>query len=259
MEIVKKSNISILTSDKIDVPHGFTLRFGGVSEGDFDSLNVGLRRGDNPFNAMKNIEICCDEMGLCKNNITLTYQLHTDKIRIVTKDDIGKGIFREWGEGVDGVITEEKNIPLMCYSADCVPTLFYDKIKGVVGAVHGGWRGTKEAIVKKAVEAMESLGCEKNNIIAFIGPAIGGCCYEVGEDVANEFSQDYPELVKDKGNGKYMLDLKSITENQLLQEGLKKENIENCMICTMCENGSFFSHRGGKGKSGLLGGFIQLV
>lgn len=259
MEIVKYGEVSFLKSEKINIPHGFSLRRGGVSEGAFDSLNVGIRRGDNPFNAMKNIEICCDGLKLSKENLTMTYQLHTDNVRVVTKDDVGKGFIREWGEGVDGVITKEKNVPLMCYSADCVPILFYDPKAEIIGAVHGGWRGTKAEIAKKAVELMRQNGSESENIVALIGPAIGGCCYEVGEDVGYDFYELYPHRVVKKDDGKYMPDLKAVTKDQLIQAGLKEDNIDNSGICTMCDNDNFFSHRGGRGKSGLLGGFIQLV
>ncbi|MGM9550754.1 MAG: peptidoglycan editing factor PgeF [Clostridia bacterium] len=258
MEIVKKDNVQFLVSEKIKALHGFTLRSGGVSCGDFDSLNVGLRRGDNPFNAMKNIEICCDKMGLNKGNLTLTYQTHTNNVRFVTENDIGKGFIREWGEGVDGIVTNLKNVPIMCYSADCVPTLLYDGVNHIIGAIHGGWRGTKENIIKNAIQLMCRYGSLEENITAFIGPAIGICCYEVSEDVAQEFS-DYKEAVKEKENGKYLLDLKKITQIQLEQAGVMKENIENSHICTCCKNDLFFSHRKQKGKSGLLGGFIQMI
>lgn len=258
MEIINKGNVSFLTSEKVKTPHGFSLRQGGISTGEFESLNVGLRRGDDPFNAMRNIESCCVGLDLCKRNLTSTYQLHTNCVKVVTAEDINKGIFREWGEGVDGIITKEKNVPLMCYSADCVPMLFYDGVEGVVGAVHGGWRGTAAEIAKNTVELMVENGCKKENIVVFIGPAIGGCCYEVSYDVAAEFGR-YPKYVIKKDNGKYMLDLKSVTKAQLIELGLSEKNIENSNMCTMCENDKFFSHRGGKGRSGLLGGFIQLV
>lgn len=259
MEIINTKNAKFLISEKINVPHGFSLRFGGVSEGAFDSLNVGLRRGDDPFNAMENIKICCECLGLKKENLTSTYQLHTSNVRLVTNDDINKGIFREWGEGVDAVVTKEKNVPLMCYSADCVPTLLYDEKAGVIAAVHGGWRGTKENIIKNTVDLMVNVGAAAQNIAAFIGPAIGLCCYEVSEEIGADFCNLYPEYAQKKDNGKYMLDLKGITKYQLTNAGLKKDNIENSNICTKCENNNFFSHRGGEGKSGLLGGFIQLI
>ncbi|MBQ6795848.1 MAG: peptidoglycan editing factor PgeF [Clostridia bacterium] len=259
MEIVKCGNIKILVSEKLKgVKHGFTLRNGGVSEGDFGSLNLGLRRGDNPFKALRNIEICTDEMGLNKERLTLTYQLHTKNVRFLKEEDIGKGLIREWGEGVDGVVTDMLHTPIMTYSADCVPTLLYDGVRKMIGAVHGGWRGTKENIIAEAVRVMAENGCERENIIALIGPAIGICCYEVSGDVGEAFCEKYPTMVKRMPNDKYMVDLKGITACQLREAGLKKENIENSNICTACENESFFSHRAQKGRSGLLGGFIQL-
>ena len=259
MEIVNKGNIRILTSKKLKgVKHGFTLRHSGVSEGDFGSLNVGLRRGDDPFKAIKNIEICVDALEMNKEKLTLTYQLHTDNVRFLTSEDIGKGLIKEWGEGVDGVVTDMTGVPVMTYSADCVPTLLYDGVRKMIAAVHGGWRGTKENIVANAVGVMCSHGCEKENIIALIGPAIGICCYEVSADVGEAFMEGYEEYVRRMPDDKYMVDLKGITYRQLLDAGLKEENIENSNICTACENESFFSHRAQGGRSGLLGGFIQL-
>ncbi len=259
MEIIKKSDVSFLVSEKMGIKHGFSLRGGGVSEGDFASLNIGLRRGDNPFNAVKNIEKCVDALGMTKENLTLTYQTHTANVRFLSKDDIGKGFCREWGEGVDGIVTDMENVPLLCYSADCVPTLLWDKKRKMVGAVHGGWRGTKDNIIASAVNVFEENGGKGEDITAFIGPAIGICCYEVSEDVANEFLPMYEKFVIKKTNGKYMLDLKGITAFQLMCAGVREENIENSNVCTSCRNDLFFSHRAQNGRSGLLGGFIQLV
>lgn len=258
MEIVKYGDVSFLKSEKIDVPHGFSLRMGGVSRGEFDSLNIGLRRGDCPFDAMKNIEICADALCLEKSRLTSTYQLHTSNVCFVGEDDVNKGIFCEWGKGVDGIVTDLPCVPLMCYSADCVPTLLYDPVRKMIGAVHGGWRGTSENIVAKAVDVMCEHGSRAEDIIAFIGPAIGMCCYEVSEVVGQVFWVEHAENMQKKPDGKYMLDLKNITKCQLTGAGLKEENIENCDICTSCNNDMFFSHRKQKGKSGLLGGFIQI-
>lgn len=262
MEILNCNNVKFLQSEllaKHNIIHGFSLRSGGVSEGEYASLNVGLRRGDNPFNAIKNIEICADSLRLNKEKITLTYQTHTNNVAFVCEEDVGKGIFKQWNEGVDGIVTDLVNVPLMCYSADCVPILLYDPKAKMIGAVHGGWRGTKEKIVKNAIKLMCEKGSRSEDIIAFIGPAIGLCCYEVSEDVGEAFMEDFPERVVKKENGKYMIDLKNITKDQLLSMGLKEENVENCEVCTSCDNELFFSHRRQNGKSGLLGGFIQMI
>lgn len=257
MEILK-GKANFLTSEKLKgVIHGFSMREGGVSEGDFGSLNVGLRRGDNPFNAIKNIEICADTLHLTKENLTLTYQTHTANVRLVEEEDIGKGFIKEWGEGVDGIVTGIKNVPLMCYSADCVPILLYAE-KGLIGAVHSGWKGTAANIIKNAVELMVEKGGKCENIKVFIGPAIGMCCYEVSFDVAEAFT-GYPQCVISKPDGKYMVDLKMIVKKQAEECGVREENIDMCNICTSCSNDMFFSHRKQKGRSGLLGGFIELV
>lgn len=257
MEIVKKGSIRILTSEKIKAKHGFTLRDGGVSEGEYGTLNLGLRRGDNPFNVFKNLEICCDCMKLCKENLTLTNQLHTSCVEVVTEGEVGKGLVREWTHGADGVVTRMEDVPIMCYSADCVPILLCDKNSSVIGAVHSGWRGTAENIVKNAVLKICEEKIAANDICAFVGPAIGMCCYEVSESVAEKFF-DYADFVRKKDDGKYMLDLKSIVKKQLVDAGVLEENIDVAPYCTSCDNEMFFSHRKQNGKSGLLGGFIQL-
>lgn len=256
MEIIKKENVKFLVSEKIKALHGFSLRDGGVSSGDFDSLNVGLRRGDNPFNVFKNLEICCDALNLTKEKLTLTHQLHTANVMFVDEGDIGKGLIREWCEGVDGVVTNLENVPLMCYSADCVPILLCDETKKLIGAVHSGWRGTAQNIVQNTIELMCSHGSKAEDICAFVGPAIGLCCYEVSSDVGEAFAA-YPHCVAKKDNGKYMVDLKNIVKTQLITEGVREDNIDVAPFCTFCDNDKFFSHRRQKGKSGLLGGFIQ--
>ncbi len=259
MEILNIGNVKMLVSEKLDgVKHGFTLRSGGFSKGEFDSLNVGLRRGDNPFDVFKNIELCADCLKLSKENLTLTNQTHTSNVVFLAKEDIGKGLIREWGKGVDGIVTDFENVPLLCYSADCVPVLLWDKKRKMIGAVHSGWRGTSENIVKNAVELMESNGSSCADIAAFIGPAIERCCYEVSCDVAEHFMM-YDGCFDEKQDGKYMLDLKRIVKLQLENAGVSEDNIDVAPYCTACDNDKFFSHRRQGGKSGLLGGFIQMI
>lgn len=261
MEIVKKGGVKFFCGNVFSdrIKHGFTLRFGGVSEGCYASLNVGTRRGDAPGNAERNILIASDALGLNTKRLTLTYQTHTTRVRLIEEADVGKGFYAEWGaDGVDGVVTKLRGVPLMCCSADCVPTLLADEKAGVIGAVHGGWRGTAGGILQNALALMYECGCEAENIKAVIGPAIGICCYEVSADVGEIFAAEYPSCVVKKDGGKYMLDLKKVSVQQLKRAGLSEENIENSFVCTSCRNDLYFSHRAQGGKSGLLGGFIQL-
>ncbi len=225
-----------------------------MSEGDFASLNVGTRRGDDVQRAEENIKIASEALGLHYENLTRTYQTHTNNVAFVEDYNIGN----EMPEGTDGIVTDAVNVPLMCYSADCVPILLYEEKRGLIGAVHSGWRGTAGNIAQNAVRLMEEHGGRAQYVTALIGPAIGMCCYEVSGDVGEVFEGDYPSCVLKKADGKYMIDLKKIVALQLEGAGVARENVINSGICTSCENESFFSHRAQKGRSGLLGGFIEI-
>lgn len=236
------------------VINGFSLRCGGVSEGDFASLNVGTRRGDDVKKAEDNIKTASDALGLSYENLTRTYQTHTSNVAFVEGENIGK----EMPERTDGIVTDAVNVPLMCYCADCVPILLYEERRKLIGAVHSGWRGTAGNIAQNAVRLMEERGGKAEFVTALIGPAIGMCCYEVSGEVGEVFAGDYPDCVLKKADGKYMLDLKKIVALQLERAGVARENVINSGICTSCENESFFSHRAQRGRSGLLGGFIEI-
>lgn len=233
--------------------HGFTSRKGGVSKGEYESLSLSPRRGDNIECVKKNEEILCAALGLEHKRLTSTAQEHTDTIKIVEKEHIGYGVSIPWDEGVDAVVTLQKNVPLICYSADCVPILFYASDIKAIAAVHSGWRGTEKRIAEKTVDTLKNLGSKAENIYAAIGPCIGVCCYEVSEDVAKKFEKEY--YIK-KPNGKYMLDLGKINYEMINNSNVPEENISLSGVCTMCRNDLFFSHRGQGGKSGTLGGII---
>lgn len=235
-----------------NIVHAFTTRRGGVSTGAYESLSMSPRRGDDISCVRENEKILCRALSLDINNLSSTFQEHTDNIRIIDKEHIGCGIRTPWGEGVDGLITFEKNVPILCYSADCVPILVYDSDIEAVAAVHSGWRGTEMKIIGKTVEILKQLGSGAENIYAAIGPCIGKCCYEVSDDVALRFDEKY----RAPKENKYMLDLAAVNYGILTEHGVKNENISVSGICTKCRNDLFFSHRGQGGKSGTLGGII---
>lgn len=255
MCITKINSITLYQSELLnefkELTHGFTARHGGVSKGEYESLSLSHMRGDDLACVQENRKILCRELSFNYNMLTSTRQEHTDNIKIIDKSLVGYGIHTDWGEGVDGVITREKNVPLICYSADCVPILFYASDIKAIGAVHSGWRGTKEKIAEKAVRMLKELGAKEENIFAAIGPCIGKCCYEVSEDVALNFDE---KSYTKKENGKYMLDLEAVNTDILRNAGVK--NISVSRICTKCNNDMFFSHRGQRGRSGTLGGII---
>lgn len=163
----------------------------------------------------------------------------------------------------DAIITKEKNIALCLKTADCVPLFLYDSKNEVVAAVHSGWRGTALKLVKKTVKKMEHFyKTEPEDMYAFIGPAIGPCCYEVGKDVIQHFhflgksKQDF--ISKLKGET-FMLDLKGINAWLVEQAGVLQENIEISELCTCCNKELFHSYRRDGINSGRNISFITLL
>ena len=259
MRITEIGNISLYQSDVLskfqNLVHGFTTRRGGVSTGEYESMSLSHFRGDDINCVRKNEEILCENLGLDIKRLSSTKQEHTSNIEIIDKTNIGIGVHYDWGKGVDACITMEKNVPLLCCSADCVPILMYAEDIGAIAAIHSGWRGTDEKIAQKTVYRLIKLGASPENIHVAIGPCIGQCCYEVSGDVAERFGEKYSVS---KENGKFMLDLGKVNFDLICVAGVKEENISLSEICTKCNNDLFFSHRAQNGKSGTLGGIICL-
>ena len=150
----------------------------------------------------------------------------------------------------DALITDIPKQVLTILTADCVPILLYDPQKGAIAAIHAGWRGTREKIVQRAISQMiAEYGTDPQDIVAVIAPAIGGCCYEVSDEIA-EYFLEYPDSIRtEKPNSSY-LDLKSINQAQLIAMGVPKEQIEMSDICTACQSQEYFSYRKERGCSG---------
>ncbi|WP_292660420.1 peptidoglycan editing factor PgeF [Nitratifractor sp.] len=157
----------------------------------------------------------------------------------------------------DALLTDRPGVVLTILTADCVPILLADPRRRVVGAVHAGWRGTAAGIVAKTVAAMcEGYGCDPREIYAAIGPSIGGCCYEVGEEVAEAFGGTEGALLR--SDGRWHLDLKEANRLQLLASGVTAGRIECSPVCTACERERFFSYRAEEGCSGRFASCIML-
>ncbi len=238
------------------IRHGFTTIKGGYSTGKIQGLNLGFRVGDRIESVMKNYKAVSGDLGLSISNMVLAKQTHTDNVRVVTAEDKGKGLTKESDiEDTDGLITNEKNIPLVVFSADCIPVLLADKHGRAIGAVHAGWRGTVMKIPQKAVSLMaENYGIKPRDIVVSIGPGIGKCCFEVGEEVAKEFA---PSFVKKGENGKFYVDLWEANASALMEIGVLKKNISIAKICTKC-NDDFYSYRRMGDKTGRMGALIEL-
>ena len=185
-------------------------------------------------------------------------QTHSDHIKIIQKQESkGWESLENAIENCDALITDMEGVVLSILTADCVPVLLYDKKKKVVAAIHAGWKGTQAQIVAKTIQKMtEVFDSNPKDILAGIAPSIGSCCYEVGEDVAGHFFET-PEAFTKQGD-KYMLNLPYLNQQQLLDAGIEKANIEMSNICTACEVERFFSYRKEKGCSGRFMSIIGI-
>ena len=253
---------SIIKSKKLLCPHGFSTRLGGVSSGVYESLNLGMNRGDEDRLVCENWNRFLAAAGIENRTLVYGQQVHENTVHVATADDLKK--ICDWNELIeaDGYVTAEKNIPLVIFTADCVPLLLEDTQAGVIGAIHCGWRSTVKDIPGNAIEAMVELGAKPQNIKAAIGPSIEKCCFEVGSEVITAAGQllekGIPELYTLKPNGKYMLDLKGVVQSRLIQLGVSRENIDLVGKCTCCNEAEYFSHRRMGADRGSLASVIML-
>jgi YfiH family protein len=255
---IKIGSLEYLTAPNIPVPHGFTTRLGGVSQGHLESLNLGSQRGDYPENVAENYRILGDAIGFCPGRLVLANQIHTDIVRVVTETDcIGSLDHRDYPE-CDALVTNTAGVGLVVFTADCTPILFHDPVTGAVGAAHAGWRGTAAGIAAKTVQTMVSaFGCCPEDIRATIGPNIGPCCFETDRDVPDAMiaalGHDGLPFIRAAGE-KFHVDLKGINALWLRRSGVK--NIEISTECTCCAPHRFWSHRATKGVRGSQGAVI---
>lgn len=260
--------ISFTNFDKLGfITHGFSTRLGGVSKNEFESMNLSYTRGDDNEKVNENFRRIGKELNISPENMVYAMQTHTSNVMAVTEHHRGMGVVKERDfSDIDGLITNIPNVALVTGYADCVPLFFADPVKKVIGASHSGWRGTVKNIAKVTVDKMkECYDCNPADIRAFIGPSICKSCYEVGEDVAEEFAAVYKEetfngilMPKTPYSGKYMLNLHRANYINFINSGLLPENIMVTDICTCCNPKLLFSHRASDGKRGGMCGFIQI-
>ena len=220
----------------------FSTRLGGVSEGPFESLNLALLTGDRREHVEENRRRLCAEVGADLEALSLNRQKHTT---LVHRAHAGRR-----GEPGDGLWTDERGLPVLALGADCLPIALarVNGAKPALSLLHAGWRGLLEGIVAKGVEALGG-----GLVAAAIGPGIGPCCYQVGEEVAEPFRRAFGfGLVRD-GH----LDLWTAAERALLAAGVAK--VERFDLCTACNPDLFFSERrtgrprGTQGVIGVIG------
>ena len=218
---------------------GVSTRHGGLSEGPYSSLNVGVHTDDAPEVIEQNLSLFCSDLGVSPADLARSYQVHGDKIWVT-----GRAGYQS---GFDAMISVQPGVFAGVGIADCTPILLADPITRVCAAIHAGWKGTVAKIVEKTAKRMiENRGSNPADILAYIGPCISFDHFEVGDEVAAQFDQAF----KTRKGAKWHVDLKTANAAQLL--GLGIQQIEIDQACTVENNADFFSHRTEKGVTGRM-------
>lgn len=241
----KRGTLEYLTSSAIHVPHCFSTRLGGVSTGALESLNLGTGRGDDPRNVLQNYRILGEAVGFAPEHLVFARQIHGDRVRPVSRENEGEGLFAPAGEACDALITHTPGVALAVFTADCTPILLWDRRTGAVGAAHAGWRGTAGDIVGKTVQAMaQHYGTAPRDIVAAIGPNIRSCCFGTDGDVPEAMEcllgAEAKSHITQIGE-KFHVDLKGINRRLLERAGVEQIDVSD--ECTACRTDRFWSHR----------------
>ena len=247
----ESSGVLYLTADALSLPglaHGFSTRAGGYSRGIFGQMNLGLHRGDDEETVLANYRLFCGAIGVHAENCVLAKQVHRDDVKLVLPADAGAGLLREQDYEADALVTNVPGLVLTIFSADCIPTLYYDPVSRCIGAAHTGWRGTARGIAAKTVAAMERFfGAKPENILAAIGPGIGACCFETDGDVPEAMQRalgnDAEACMQRGEGGKWHVNLKALNVQWMLRAGLAQEHIAVSDACTACRTDLYWSHR----------------
>lgn len=258
--------ISFKNLDNIPwILNAFSTRLGGVSSGMWASMNLNFSRGDDRENVLNNFRLFGKTIGAEPSDMVFARQTHTTNVLRVNESNKGMGIIRERNfDNIDGLVTDCPGVVLVTAYADCVPLYFVDTVKRAIGLSHSGWRGTVNDMAGATVKKMqEEFGTNPEDLVTFIGPSICINCYEVGQDVADEFSKAYGESVfdgilslKDERNMKFCLNLHEANRRNLLNAGVRPDNIMATDLCTCCNPELLYSHRASRGLRGGLCGFL---
>ncbi len=268
LKINKNGDLVYITFPRLEacgvVRHIFSTRLGGVSKGQYSTMNTSFLGGDDFSSVEENYRRLCGVVGIDISHLVLSKQTHTNNVKTVTKADCGTGYTKPSFCDIDGLITNESGVALVTQYADCTPLLFCDPVKHVCATSHAGWRGTVSGIGKVTVEKMiNDFGCNPSDIIAAIGPCICEHCYEVDTPVLDAFVNSGMDITgvfrEGRDENHFMLNLVQANKNILISVGIKEENIDISDICTCCNSEELHSHRATGGKRGNLAAIIELI
>jgi len=260
--IREKDGLVFITAsnlERVGVRHAFVGRRGGVSQGAFDSLNLGLFTEDRAEHVAENDRRFRRVFSV--SALIRGRQVHGREVLVV---DRLVGDEKSWQQTEsDAIITNQPGVALAVLTADCAPMVLYDPAQRVAGIAHAGWRGACLRVAAAAVEAMEKrFGSRPEELLAGIGPGIGPCCYPVDRPVIEAaeqaFGAETARLIRRGAEDQRVFDLIAANRLVLEQAGLAPGNIETTDLCTSCRPDLFFSHRRDRGRTGRQINFVML-
>jgi YfiH family protein len=251
-----------------NLQHGIFTRLGGVSEGQWASLNLSRSTGDAAEPVSENRRRSFDALGLKAEQSVTSWLVHGNTVRVVSHEDRGEDLVH-----ADAMVTQARGLALTLRFADCVPVMFHDPVKGAIGIAHAGWKGIVNGVLPATVRTMQhAFGSRPPDILAGVGPCIGPDKFEVGDDVAAQIQAVVgTNIVRRQGDShpvtrspshlvslssKLYVDLWKAAESQLNDAGVK--HVEVAGICTASNTREWFSHRAEQGKTGRFGAVIVL-
>lgn len=252
--------------EEAGVIHAFSTREGGVSRSPYHSMNLSLSVGDDPEAVKENRRRFFSALGVDPCRVVQVRQVHGDGVLVVGEELVRRkgfpSILLDEGVGYDAMITDRPGLALTITTADCLPILLFDPRQRAIGAVHAGWRSTVKRIAERAVRAMAHMyGTAPGNLLAVLGPGIGGCCYEVDEAVIQPLAQacsSWQAFVIERANRRFLLNLSAINEAILQEAGVLAEHLFPTRLCTACHPDLFYSFRAEKPKTGRMLNLLML-
>ena len=228
----------LINSSGPTIRHGFFTRKGGCSSGIFTSLNAGLGSGDETDSVIENRRRICAALDITPSNFATLHQYHSTDVFVATG-----GIAKDRPKA-DGIVTNTPNIVIGVVTADCGPVLFADTKNNVIGAAHAGWRGAFDGVLENTIAKMETLGAERSEIKACLGPCISQASYEVGPEFIERFTSKNPAFSKyfapSAKPDHHLYDLHVFIIDQLKQSHVQTEDLG---ICTYENEDDYFSYR----------------
>ncbi|MEW6350331.1 MAG: peptidoglycan editing factor PgeF [Thermodesulfobacteriota bacterium] len=226
----------------------FSMRNGGHSGAPWNSLNFSTQGGDEAEHVRRNLELLGTHLGIAPEQIVFCRQVHGDAVAIAHRVPDQEPL-------ADAVISDHVGVFPAVRTADCLPILVLDPVRRTAAAIHAGWKGTVLRITRKVIRMLvDEFGARPADLFAALGPAIGPCCYEVGDAVIKPFTRNFPEaerfIIGNSGNGRKHLDLAGANRQELLSSGIAGERIHSVGLCTSCHEGLFFSYRRDRGLTG---------